>query len=699
MFLWNQKGGFIGLRNLSWLLLVAFSMSGCMQRDDNRNSGGADAEVDWQWQTEQFADLRILRYKVPGFAELPLPQKQLLYYLYEAAVSGRDVIYDQNYKHNLYIRRTLENAYQTYGGTRAGDDWTAFHTYLKRIWFSNGIHHHYSYKKFEPGFTEEYFEELIRNSDPNGYPLQGSETVEELLVKLSPILFDPALDAKRVNKAQGADMVSDSANNYYENVTQEEVEAYYAARIDPSEEEPVSWGLNSKLIKENGALAERVWKIGGMYGKAIEKVVYWLKKAVSVAENDEQRRALELLVEYYETGDLRRFDAYNIAWVDDTKSNIDVISGFIESYGDAVGYRGAYESVVQLVDPVATRRIKAISREAQWFEDHSPIDGSHKKSEVKGISARVINVVMEAGDASPDTPIGINLPNANWIRAKHGSKSVNLANIVAAYDEASKASGMLEEFAHSEEEILLSREHGSLADNLQTDMHEVIGHASGRLNPGVRTPKETLKSYASTLEECRADLVALYYLMDPKLIEIGVMASLDVGKTQYNDYIRNGMLLQLRRLEAGENVEEAHMRNRQLVCKWVIEKGAPAEVVTRETKDGKTYFVVRDYEKLRDLFGQLLREVQRIKSEGDYEAARDLVESYGVQVEATLHQEVLKRVERLKIAPYSGFINPVLKPMRDESGTLTDVTIEYPDDFTQQHLYYSENYGFLPVHN
>ena len=494
MFLRNQKGGLIRLPNFSWLLLLAFSISGCMQRDDNRNAGsGTDAEVDWQWQTEQFADLRILRYKVPGFAELPMPQKELLYYLYEAAVSGRDVIYDQNYKHNLYIRRTLENIYRTYGGARAGDDWTTFHTYLKRIWFSNGIHHHYSYKKFKPGFTEEYFEDLIRNSDPNGHPLQGSETVEELLVKLRPILFDPLLDAKRVNKARGADPVSDSANNYYENVTQEEVEAYYAAQIDPSEEEPVSWGLNSKLIKENGVLTERVWKVGAMYGKAIEKVVYWLRKAVSVAENDEQRRALELLVQYYETGDLGRFDDYNIAWVEDTKSDIDVISGFIESYGDAVGYRGAYESVVQLVDPVATRRIKAISPEAQWFEDHSPIDGSHKKREVKGISARVINVVMEAGDASPDTPIGINLPNANWIRAKHGSKSVNLANIVAAHHEASKASGMLEEFANSEEEIRLSREHGSLADNLQTDLHEAIGHASGRLNPGVRTPKETLR--------------------------------------------------------------------------------------------------------------------------------------------------------------------------------------------------------------
>lgn len=653
---------------------------------------------DWQWLTDQFADLRILRYEVPGFAELPLAQKELLYYLYEAAMCGREIIYDQNYKHNLFIKRSLENILETYSGDKSGDDWTAFHNYLKRIWFSNGIHHHYSTKKMAPEFDAAYFETLVKGSDAAGFPLAEGQSIDDMISMLTPILFDPNVDFKRVNLNEDADLAAGSANNYYEGVTQAEVEAYYDSRKDSTDSTPISWGLNSKMVKENGTVVEKVYKVGGMYSNALTEVADWMEKAAGAAENDKQGAALTKLAEYFRTGDLKTFDDYSIAWVEDVDSDIDVINGFIEVYGDAMGYRGAYESVVQLTDPEASRRIEAISKEAQWFEDNSSIMDEHKKEEVKGISARVINVVVESGDASPSTPIGINLPNANWIRSEHGSKSVNLANIVNAYDEASKSSGVLEEFAYNEEEIRLAKEYGALSDNLHTDMHEVIGHASGKINPGIGTPKETLKSYSSTLEEGRADLVALYYMIDPKLVEIGVMPNLEVGKSQYNDYIRNGMMLQLRRLDIGENIEEAHMRNRQLICHWVYEKGAADKVVEKVTKDGKSYFVINDYNKLRTLFGDLLREIQRIKSEGDYAAGKALVEDYGVKVDQEIHAEVLARVEKLGIAPYSGFINPILEPVM-EGGKITDVVVKYPTDFTEQHLYYSKSYGLLPTYN
>lgn len=693
------------IKSTWWLFFLAAFLFSCDSQSEM--TGEADAqevaeeeEGDWEWSTEQFADLRILRYQVPGFASLPLAQKELLYYLYEAAISGRDIIYDQNYKHNLYIRKTLENIYTTYSGEKVGENWEAFHTYVKQVWFANGIHHHYSSKKLKPEFDYAYFEELVQNSDQAGFPQVEGESVDDLLSKLQPVLFDPTVDAIRVNQASGVDLVAESANNYYEGVTQSEVEAFYAAKTNPNPDEPVSHGLNSKLVKdETGALQEQVWKVGGMYSAAIEKIAFWLKKAASVAENEQQKTALELLVKYYETGDLADFDAYNIAWVQDTESDIDVINGFIEVYGDAMGYRGAFESVVQITDPEASKRIEAISQEAQWFEDNSPIMDEHKKAEVKGISARVINVVMEAGDASPSTPIGINLPNSNWIRAEHGSKSVNLANIVMAYDEASKSSGILQEFAWDEEEIRLAKEYGSLADNLHTDMHEVIGHASGKINPGIGTPKETLKSYSSALEEGRADLVALYYMFDQKLVDMGLMPSLDVGKEAYNSYIRNGLMLQLRRLDIGEDIQEAHMRNRQFICNWALEKGAEDNVIEKKVRDGKTYFVINDYLKLRDLFGALLREIQRIKSEGDYAAGMALVEDYGVKVDQEVHQEVLDRVATLNIAPYSGFINPLLEPVMGEDGKITDVKIKYPTDFTEQHLYYGEKYGLLPVYN
>ena len=659
--------------------------------------GGKPGE--FQVQVDQFADLRVLRYRIPGFEELSLQEKKLAYYLYEAALSGRDIIWDQNYRHNLLVRRTLEEIVRSYSGEREGEQWDAFLVYAKRVWFSNGVHHHYSMKKLAPEFSKEYFATLVKGSKAGGLPLATGQTVDDLLEKLEPVLFDPEVDAKRVDLDPKKDLVKASATNYYgPDLTQKQVEKFYAKRADGKNPTPVSHGLNSQLVRQDGKLQERVWKADGMYGGAITEIVGWLKKAVEVAENDEQRAALEKLVAYYETGDLRTFDEYSIAWVADTASRIDVVNGFIEVYGDPLGYRGAFESVVSLRDLEASKRIDAISKQAQWFEDHSPIPAAYKKKSVKGISAKVITVIVEAGDASPSTPIGINLPNSNWIRANHGSKSVNLGNIVAAYEESSKQTGVLEEFAASEVEVARAREHNGIADILHTDMHEVIGHASGAIKEGVGTPKETLKNYASTLEEARADLVALYYMLDPKLIEIGVMPSLEVGMAGYDDYIRNGLLVQLARLELGEDLEEAHMRNRQMIAKWVYEKGKKDKIVERVDRDGKTYFVVNDYPKLRELFGQLLREVQRVKSEGDYKAGKALVEGYGVKVDRELHEQVLKRYESLQIAPYAGFINPRLVPVM-EGEEIVDVKVEYPDNFVMQMLEYGESYSFLPTVN
>ncbi|KAA3620057.1 MAG: dihydrofolate reductase [Calditrichaeota bacterium] len=660
--------------------------------------GCGKPEKVFEFQTEQFADLRIIRYQVPGFEELDLNTKKLLYYLYEAGLSGRDIIYDQNFKHNLAVRRTLEGIVEHYTGDRSSDDFKNFMTYTKRVWFSNGIHHHYSTAKLKPNFSSAYFKELVNNSSAAPFPLADGETIDQLVGKLLPIIFDPHVAAKRVNLDAGIDNVAGSANNYYEGVTQAEVEAYYAGRRDPKNETPVSHGLNSKLMKSGGTIQEKVWRVGGMYSAAIERIVFWLEKASEVAENEKQQQSLQLLAEYYKTGDLKKFDEYCIAWVEDVDSEVDVINGFIEVYGDAVGYRGAYESVVQIKDKEATKRIAAISENAQWFEDESPLMEAHKKESVVGITANVVTVVGEGGDATPSTPIGINLPNSNWIRATKGSKSVTLGNIVDAYNASSRGSGSLEEFAWSAEEIAIEKKWGSLADNLHTDMHEVIGHASGKINPGIGTPKETLKSYASTLEEARADLVALYYLFDERLVEMGIYPSLDIGKAQYNSYILNGLMKQLRRLELGDNIEESHMRNRQLVSKWVYEMGQTENVIEMKKRDDKTYFVINDYLKLKDLFGQLLREIQRIKSEGDYKAGSELVENYGVKVDDELHEEVLARYSKLNIAPYGGFINPILTAV-EADGEITDVTIEYPTDFTEQMLFYAKNYSFLPTYN
>ncbi|MCC6251714.1 MAG: dihydrofolate reductase [Bacteroidia bacterium] len=655
------------------------------------------AEVDtmpFEVEAERFADLQVLRYQVKGFDELSLQQKQLAYYLYEAAMSGRDIVYDQKYKYNLIIRRTIDAIYTTYKGDKNTADWKAFDVYAKRIWFSNGIHHHYSNMKMMPDFNETYFAELLNNSDQSLLPLDG-KSIEDFLKLLNPILFDPKVDAKIVNQAAGIDNIKASANNFYEGVSQKEVEDYYAKLMNKDDKTPIMYGLNSKMVKENGKLVEKVWKVGGMYGAAIEKIVYWLEKAATVAENAEQKDAIEKLAKYYKSGDLKDFDEYSIAWVKDINSRIDVVNGFIEVYGDAIGKRGSFESVLSMKDMEATKTIATIGKEAQWFEDNSPIANEHKKKEVKGISAKVITVIAEAGDAAPSTPIGINLPNSNWIREIHGSKSVSLGNIVESYNIVSAKSPTLKEFAYDNEVVERAKKYGALAGNLHTDMHEVIGHASGKINPGVGTPDVTLKNYANCLEEARADLVALYYIYDQKLIDIGVMPSLEVGKTEYDNYILNGLIMQLTRIKLGDHLEEAHMRNRQLVAGWAFEKGKQDNVIEMVKKDGKTYVKVNDYDKLKVLFGQLLKEIQRIKSEGDYKAATDLVETYGVKINYDLHKEVLERFEKLNVAPYKGFIQPKLVPVM-ENDKITDVKIEYPTDFSKQMIEYGKEYNFLP---
>lgn len=681
-------------------LLMHVALAGSLLTACNSNEPSETTAPDFEVVADQFADVQILRYRVPGFAELSLQQKELLYYLSEAAQAGRDIIWDQNYKYNLLVRHTLEGIVAHYEGERSGADWDAFMAYTKRVWFSNGIHHHYSMRKHSPDFDATYFASLIAGSPQASFPTVPGviNSTEELVAFLQPILFDPSVASKRVNLAEGEDLVLTSANNFYEGVTQAEVEAFYDARKDPNEERPVWHGLNSKMVKEDGAVKELVWKSGGMYGAAIDKIIYWLEKAVAVAENAKQQKALDLLVKYYKSGDLTDWDAYNIAWVEDTESMIDVVNGFIEVYGDPLGMRASYESVVSVRDMEATKRIKAIGDEAQWFEDNSPILDLHKKAEVKGISAKVITVVQESGDAAPATPIGINLPNADWIRKFHGSKSVSLGNIVYAYNEVSSKGSAIEEFAWSPEEIERSRKYGPLAGDLHTDLHEVIGHASGQLNPGIGTPKETLKQYASTLEEARADLVALYFVLDEKLIELGVMPSLEVGMAEYEGYIRNGLMLQLRRLEPGDILEESHMRNRQLNAMWAYELGKADNVIERKERDGKTYFVVTDYQKLRELFGQLLREIQRIKSEGDFEAGRALVENYGVQVDQDLLVEVKERYAKLGSKPYSGFIQPKLEAVM-QGDSLLDVTVSYPADFTEQMMEFGRKSSHLPVIN
>lgn len=647
-------------------------------------------------EAEAFADLQLLRYQVPGFSQMSLQQKQLAYYLYEAALCGRDILYDQKSKYGIMLRKTLDAAYATYKGDKNSEDWKKFEVYCGRFWFSSGNHHHYSNEKFIPECSAEYFAEVIKNSDQSQLPLDAGENVETFLQRIKPIIYDMSIEPKLVDLRPNIDNVAKSSVNFYEGVTQKEVEDFYA-KFDTAANAP-SWGLNSKTMKENGQIVEKVWKVGGMYTAAIEKIVGWLEKAKGVAENDQQKKALELLIQFYRNGDLKTFDDYSIAWANDVNSRLDVVNGFIEVYNDPIGKKGSYESVVSMKDLEATKRIKAIADQAQWFEDNSTLMQEHKKKTVKGITAKVITVIVESGDAAPSTPIGVNLPNADWIRKDHGSKSVSLGNIVHSYNVAGSKSGMLDEFAVNDTVKARMKKYGNLAADLHTDMHECIGHASGQINQGVETTDKTLKSYASTLEEARADLVALYYAIDQKLVEIGVMESKEVGMAEYDNYMMNGMMTQLTRLKPGEQLEEAHMRNRALNARWAYEKGKKDNVVEFVKKDGKTYVRVNDYEKLRALFGELLREIQRIKSEGDYKAGKALVENYGVKVDPVLHKEILERYAKLNVKPYKGFIQPRLVPTMD-GDKITDVKIEYPESFYGQMMEYAKKYSYLPVKN
>lgn len=651
------------------------------------------SENSFSYTVEQFADLQILRYRVPGFEQLSLRQKQLIYYLSQAALEGRDILFDQNGKYNLQIRRLLEAVYTHFEGDRTSKPFRALEVYLKRVWFSNGIHHHYACDKFVPGFTAAYLEEVIQSLPAEVLPLEEGETCRAMCDKLFPVIFDPAVMPKRVNQADGEDLVQTSAANYYEGVTQQEAEAFYAAQKKADDPEPVMYGMNSRLVKKDGRIYEQVWKVGGMYSAAIEKIIVWLEKAETVAENDAQREVIRLLIEFYRSGDLKVFDAYSIAWLKDTGSQVDFVNGFIESYGDPLGMKASWESIVNFKDMEATHRTETISSNAQWFEDHSPVDARFKKEEVKGVSAKVITAAILAGDLYPSTAIGINLPNSNWIRSVHGSKSVTIGNLTDAYNKAARGNGFREEFVYSDVERELLEKYADITDDLHTDLHECLGHGSGKLLPGV--DPDALKAHGSTIEEARADLFGLYYLPDAKMVELGLVPDAEAYKAEYYSYMMNGLMTQLVRIEPGCTVEEAHMRNRQLIARWALEHGKDEKVVEMVVHDGKTYVRINDYAKLRTLFGKLLAEIQRIKSEGDYEAARQLVETYGVQVDPVLHAEVLQRYRSLHLAPYKGFLNPVYTPQTDAGGNIVDVQISYTEGYAEQMLRYSRDYSNL----
>ena len=652
----------------------------------------------FSYEVDKFADLQILRYQVPGFESLTLNQKQLLYHLSQAAIMGRDILFDQNCRYNLAVRRTLEAITENYKGDRSSADYKAMEVYLKRVWFSNGIHHHYGEEKFVPGFSEEFFVSAVKGLDPNAVPVRDGQTVDQFLAELVPVIFDPSVLSKRTVQSGDQDLILASANNYYGGgITQHEVEAFYDKMKDPKDETPISYGLNSRLVKEDGKIVEKVWKVGGLYTQAIEKIVAELQLAVPFAENENQKKVIETLISYYKTGDLKKFDAYAVLWVKDTVSEVDFINGFTETYGDPLGMKASWESTVNFVNKEATKRTIVISNNAQWFEDNSPVDSRFKKKEVKGVSAKVITVAMLGGDCYPATPIGINLPNADWIRKDHGSKSVTIENITEAYDKASQGSGFNEEFVWSDKEREALKTYGFQTDNLHTDLHECLGHGSGQLLPGVAS--DALKAYSSTLEETRADLFGLYYIADPKLVELGLVPDAEAYKAEYYKFVMNGLMSQLVRIELGKSVEEAHMRNRQLIAKWAFEQGKADNVIELKKKEGKTYVVVNDYDKLRELFGKLLAEVQRIKSEGDFAAGKKLVEDYAVKVDPELHAEVLKRYAALNLAPYKGFVNPVMKLVKNEKGEVTDVTLDYTEGYTEQMVRYGKEYSFLPTYN
>ncbi len=671
------------MKKLPFLFLTALLLFACGKKMQQNTSQNEAADKGFKWTTESFADKKIIRYQVPGFEKLSLQQKKLVYYLTQAGLSGRDINYDQNYRFNLPIRYALDNIVANYKGERKGKDWDELLIYAKQVWFSNGIHHHYSHDKFQPGFSQAYFEKALKDV--------GASLSKEVLAAM----FDPKIDSKRVDQTDGADNVLTSAVNFHgPDVTTADVKKFYEAKMNNEDPKPLEWGLNSRLEKgKDGKLFENVWKSGGMYGAAIDQMIGWLQKAVEVAENERQKKALVILIDYFKTGDLKKWADFNLAWVKATEGDVDYIMGFVEVYHDPMSQRGSYESIVQITDFEASERMKVLGENAQWFEDNSPLLPNHKKKNVVGVTYKVVNTAGESGDASPATPIGVNLPNSNWIR-ELGSKSVSLGNIEDAYSKAG-GPGLTQEFAHDAEEIKWSAAHGDLAGKLTTALHEVLGHASGVLEKGVAEPSVTLPGYSSTLEEARADLFALYYIMDQKLIDLKVMPSLEVGKAEYDAYIRNGLMLQLRRIKPGKNIEEAHMRNRQLVSLWAYEMGKKDNVIEKVTRDGKTYFDIKDYNKLRVLFGELLKEIQRIKSQGDAKAGKALVENYGVKVDQAIHKEVLARSEKLNLPPYGGFINPKLVPIVDVKGNVTDIKVTYPDDFTKQMLEYGREFGFL----
>jgi dipeptidyl-peptidase III len=642
---------------------------------------------------DQFEDMRVLRYRLPGFESLSLQQKKLIYYLSEAALSGRDIFWSQNFRYNLVIRKTLEGIIAGYQGDKDLEEYKAFLTYAKRVFFANGIHHHYSADKLKPGFTKEYFESLVRGIGTDLLPLSANETPEDLLKVIVPVIFDEGLYPRKIEQKEGADIIASSAVNMYDGLNQKEVEDFYSGKIDPADPRPVSTGLNSKLVKSGGKIFEEVYRSGGLYGAAIDKIIYWLAKAMDVAENGTQKKEINLLIDYYKTGDLKTWDDYNVIWANNNISVVDYINGFVETYEDPMGMKATWEAIVDYKDPEASKRTELITANAQWFEDNSPIEQKYKKEKVTGVAAKVINIAMLGGDCYPVSPLGINLPNADWIRKEVGSKSVTLANITDAIDMASKGSGFLDEFAESKEEIERSDKYGSLAGALHTDLHECVGHASGKLAEG--TDPNTLKNYSSPLEEARADLFALYYMMDRKMIDLKLLPSPDAAKSEYESYIRNGLMTQLVRIKPGKDIEQAHMRGRSMISHWAYEKGKPGNVIEMVTRDGRTFVKINDYMKLQALFGELLKEIQRIKSEGDFEAGKALIETYGVKVDQSLHAEMLERYAKLKLAPYTGFINPMLKPVYDDKGEITDVNAEYQTDYVSQMMYYGKNYSFL----
>lgn len=650
---------------------------------------------DFNYIVEQFADLQLLRYCVTGFEDLSLRQKELVYYLSQAALEGRDILFDQNGKYNLQIRKLLEVVYTTYSGDKKDAEFQGLETYLKRVWFSSGIYHHYACDKFVPGFSPEFLRKWIDEVGEAGLPLKEGESVQEMCDELFPVIFDPKVMPKRVNQTDGEDLVVTSAANYYEGVTQKEAEAFYSILKVPGDPRPVMYGMNSRLVKKDGVLREEVWKVGGMYGEAIEKIITWLEKAETVAESEAQREVIRLLVEFYRTGDLKIFDTYSIAWLKDTASKVDFVNGFIESYGDPLGMKASWESIVNFKHEGATRRTEIISQNAQWFEDHSPVSSTYKKEVVTGVSAKVITAAMLGGDLYPSSAIGINLPNSNWIRSRHGSKSVTIKNLTDAYNKAARGNGFREEFVYSQAERDLLEKYADITGELHTDLHECVGHGSGRLLPGV--DPDALKAYGSTIEEARADLFGLYYLADEKLVELGLTPDKEAYKAEYYAYMMNGLLTQMVRIEPSCDLEEAHMRNRQLIARWALENGKSMNIVELVKKEGKTYVKINDYLQLRGLFGMLLSKIQRIKSEGDYEAARALVEKYGVKLDPSLHEEVLARYRALHLAPYKGFVNPVYRPEYDEKGRMVDVKVDYTEGYAEQMLRYGRDYSNLKI--